>query len=115
MEPKGLYRVHINPPLIPILSQINSIHTIPSYLSKIHFNIVHPPTPWFPSGLLLSGFPTNILYAYLFSPFVLPTLSISSSLTWSFWLYLEKSKSHEAENHPTTSEFKEVNNNNNVP
>jgi hypothetical protein len=30
----------------PILSQINPIHTIPSYLSKIHFNIIHPPTPW---------------------------------------------------------------------
>jgi hypothetical protein len=26
------------------LSQIDPIHTIPSYLSKIHFNIVHPPT-----------------------------------------------------------------------
>jgi hypothetical protein len=26
------------------LNQINPIHTIPSYLSKIHFNIVHPPT-----------------------------------------------------------------------
>jgi hypothetical protein len=22
------------------------IHTTPSYLSKIHFNIVHPPTSW---------------------------------------------------------------------
>jgi hypothetical protein len=28
------------------LSQINPIYTIPSYLSKIHFNIVHPPTSW---------------------------------------------------------------------
>jgi hypothetical protein len=32
------------PPPAPILSQINLIHTIPSYLSKIHFNIIHPPT-----------------------------------------------------------------------
>jgi hypothetical protein len=29
-----------------ILSQIDLIHTIPSYPSKIHFNIVHLPTPW---------------------------------------------------------------------
>jgi hypothetical protein len=28
------------------LSEIDPIPTIPSYLSKIHFNIVHPPTSW---------------------------------------------------------------------
>jgi hypothetical protein len=28
------------------LSQIHPVHTIPFYLSKIHFNIVHPPTSW---------------------------------------------------------------------
>jgi hypothetical protein len=38
---------------------------IPSYLSKIHFNIFHPPMSW-SSLWLLSGFPTNILYAFLF-------------------------------------------------
>jgi hypothetical protein len=30
-------------PLVPILSQINQVHTTLYYLSKIHFNIVHPP------------------------------------------------------------------------
>jgi hypothetical protein len=28
------------------MSQIDPIHTIPPYLSKIHFHIVHPPTSW---------------------------------------------------------------------
>jgi hypothetical protein len=28
------------------LSQVNPVHTIPSYLSKIHFNIFHPHTSW---------------------------------------------------------------------
>jgi hypothetical protein len=63
-----------------ILSHINPVHTTPSYLSKIHSNIIL--RPGLPSGLFPSGFPTNILYAFFFSPFVLHAPPISSSLTW---------------------------------
>jgi hypothetical protein len=48
--------------LAPILSQNNPFHTIPSYLSKIHVNIVHPPMSWSSQWFLPTGFPTNILY-----------------------------------------------------
>jgi hypothetical protein len=67
-EPEVHHRVHKSPPLVPILKQFDSVHTIPSYLSKIHFNIVHPLRLGLPSGLFPSGFPTNILYAFLVSP-----------------------------------------------
>jgi hypothetical protein len=81
------YRVHKSPPLVPILNQINPTHIIPSYLRSILILAVHLRLD-FPSGL----FPS----AFLFSPFVFNAQPISSFLTWSFYLYLEKSTSYEA-------------------
>jgi hypothetical protein len=52
-------------PLVPVLSHINPIHTIPSYLSKIHFNIVPPTTSWSSKWSLSFWLPTSILYAFL--------------------------------------------------
>jgi hypothetical protein len=80
-SPKVHYRLHESPPLVPILSQIDQVHAIPSNFSLGSILILSThlrlglPTDIFPSG-----FPT-ISYIYSYSPpFVLHVLPISSSL-----------------------------------
>jgi hypothetical protein len=68
MEPEGSIPRPQKPSTGPYPEpyQSNPLHPI---LSKIHFNIVHPPIRLgLPSGLFPSGFHTNILYEFLFSP-----------------------------------------------
>jgi hypothetical protein len=84
---------------------MNPVYIIPSYFSKIHYKLTSHLHLGLPSGLLPSGFPTKILYAFLFSQCMLNTLSISSSLTWSFWLYMAKSTSYEASHYAIVSTF----------
>jgi hypothetical protein len=41
---KVYYRFHKNPPLVPLLGQINPVHNTLFYISKIDFNIILLPT-----------------------------------------------------------------------
>jgi hypothetical protein len=41
-NPKVYYDVHKSPQMGPILSQINPVYITPSYLSKIHCDIIFP-------------------------------------------------------------------------
>jgi hypothetical protein len=66
-KPKVHYRVHKSPPLIPIRSQMHPVHAFPSYIPKIHTNVISNLYLGLPTRLL-SGFPNQILYAFLISP-----------------------------------------------
>jgi hypothetical protein len=63
MEPEG---VHKSSPLVPILSQTNSVHTTPSYLRSTLILSTHQPFSY--PSVFSSVFPTNILYAFLYVP-----------------------------------------------
>jgi hypothetical protein len=66
-NPEVHYRVYKGPPLVPILSQVNPVHTTLYYLHKIHLILSFQVCLVYPSGLISSRFPTKILYAFLVS------------------------------------------------
>jgi hypothetical protein len=66
-NPKIHYRVHKSPSLVPVLNQMNPVHTAPSSLRFILVLSSRLPLG-LPSSLIHCGFPTKILHGFLFLP-----------------------------------------------
>jgi hypothetical protein len=78
---KVYWRFHKNPPLGPILSQLNPVHSLTSYIPTMNSNTKIPCTPRSPNLFLPYWFlPTKILYVF----FIICPIPYHTQTLWSY-------------------------------
>ena len=85
-NPKVHYRIHKCPPPVPVLTQLDSVHTPTFHFLKIHLNITLPSKPGSPKWSVTLRFPQqNPLYAS-----ILPHSLYMPRPSHSSWFYHPK-------------------------
>ena len=88
-NPKVHYRIHMSPPFVPVLSQIDPVHAPTSHFLKIHLNTILPSTTGSSKWFLLQVSPPKPCIHLCSPPYVLHALPISSSSIWlpkQYWV-----------------------------
>ena len=76
--------------LLPILSQMNPVHALPSWLFMVHFNIIFPFMRRSCKWPLFKIFPSTTHHAFFFSPCMPHVLPMSSPLIWWLVIFCEQ-------------------------